>query len=217
MKPINPPSSLSLNSLNLTPLILASASPRRKELLERIGINLKIIPADVDESAVKIKDPGEHVKELAYLKAGWVAKKYPASWVLGADTIVVLQDRILGKPELQAHAREMLKLLSNREHRVYTGYCLMNIADGPDGEPGGDIIIKKSVQTLVSFKSLTDKEIAWYVSTQEPMDKAGAYGIQGIGSFLVKKISGSFTNVVGLPVCEVIEDLLKLKIVEMRG
>jgi septum formation protein len=202
-----------IKNINPEPLILASASPRRKVLLERLGINLEIIPTDMDESGVKIKEPGEYVKELAYLKAGCVAKVYPHSWVLGADTIVVFQDRILGKPESPAHAREMLKLLSNQKHKVYTGYCLIKLSV----EAGGDITIKKSVQTLVTFKSLTEEEIAWYVSTQEPMDKAGAYGIQGIGSFLVKQISGSFTNVVGLPVCEVVEDLLKLKIIELSA
>ena len=138
-----------------------------------------------------------------------VSEGYPNSWILGADTIVVIEDQILGKPESEDHATEMLKLLSNRGHHVFTGFCIMNKQK--------KTIIKNAVETKVYFKALSDPEIQWYVKTKEPFDKAGGYGIQGVGAFLVKKISGSYSNVVGLPVCEVVETLMKLKIIEMRA
>jgi septum formation protein len=122
---------------------------------------------------------------------------------------VVVRDQILGKPETQDQAMEMLRLLSDRKHTVFTGFCIMNKLKRT--------IIKHAVETRVWFKPVPDQEIKWYVSTKEPFDKAGAYGIQGLGAFLVRKISGSYSNVVGLPVCEVVEALIKLKIIEMRA
>jgi septum formation protein len=197
-----------MKPINLEKLLLASQSPRRRELLEQTGIVLEIVPSDIDEQDISIKNPAEYVKALSFMKAEKISGVYPDSWILGADTIVVLQDQILGKPESEHHAMEMLRLLSNREHMVFTGFCIMN--------KHKQTVIKSDVETRVWFKPLSDQEIKWYVSTKEPFDKAGAYGIQGLGAFLVRKIFGSYSNVVGLPVCEVIEALMELKIIEMR-
>lgn len=197
-----------MKSINLEKLLLASQSPRRRKLLEQIGIKLEIVPSDIDEEDVSIKNPAEYVEALSFMKAEKIAKAYPDLWILGADTIVVVQNQILGKPESEHHAMEMLRLLSDREHTVFTGFCIVN--------KHKQTVIKNTVETRVWFKSLSDQEIKWYVNTKEPFDKAGAYGIQGLGAFLVRKISGSYSNVVGLPVCEVIEALMELKIIEMR-
>lgn len=198
-----------MRPINLEKLLLASLSPRRKDLLEQTGIEFQVVPSDIDEENISIKNPEEYVKELSYLKAEEVSRAHPDSWTLGADTIVVIEDQILGKPESEDQAIEMLRLLSNREHLVFTGFCIMN--------KHRQTIIKNAVETRVYFKSLSNQEIKWYVSTKEPFDKAGAYGIQGLGAFLVRKIFGSYSNVVGLPVCEVVETLVKLKIIEMRA
>lgn len=197
-----------MESINTEKLILASQSPRRKELLEQIGIKLEICPSDINEDTVLIKNPDEYVKELSFLKAKDISASFPESWILGADTIVVIQDQMLGKPQTETHAIEMLNKLNNCEHSVYTGFCILNQKE--------DIIIKQCVETKVCFKNLTSREILWYVKTGEPFDKAGAYAIQGIGTFLVKHIFGSYSNVVGLPVCEVVETLMNLKIIQMR-
>src|SRR3989339_2257289 len=197
-----------MKPINLEKLLLASQSPRRRELLEQTGIELQIVPSDIDEENISIKNPVEYVEALSFMKAEKISRAYPDSWILGADTIVVLQNQILGKPESDHHAIEMLRLLSNREHTVFTGFCIMN--------KHKRTVIKTAVETRVWFKPLSDQEIKWYISTKEPFDKAGAYGIQGQGAFLVRKIFGSYSNVVGLPVCEVIEALMELKIIEMR-
>ena len=180
-------------------LILASASPRRKDLLEQAGVPFCVVPSEFDEGSVEPGDPADYVRHLAISKADEVAGKHPDCWVLGADTVVLLDGRILEKPEDGDHAAEMLALLGGREHRVLTGYAVMR---GRDGK-----VLPAVVETRVRFKPLTDEEIRWYVDTGEPFGKAGAYAIQGIGTFLVSGISGSYTNVVGLPVCEVIETL----------
>ncbi|WP_299980626.1 nucleoside triphosphate pyrophosphatase [Desulfobacula sp.] len=189
-------------------LILASKSPRRKKLLEQIGIKIEISPSNINEKAVSIKNPEEHVKELSFLKTKNTALSYPESWVLGADTIVVVQDQILGKPQSKTDAIAMLNKLNHCEHSVYTAFCVINQKTNS--------MVVKSVETKVYFKYLTDQEIQWYVGTGEPFDKAGAYGIQGIGAFLVKQISGSYSNVVGLPVCEVVETLMSLNIIQFK-
>ncbi len=185
-------------------LILASKSPRRSDLLEQAGLTFSIIPSDFDESSVTTSDPEFYVKTLARSKAVDISKKHPDSWVLGADTIVLIGDHILGKPGSKDEARSMLKQLSGKTHQVITGYCLCSQTQNN--------IISETVKTDVRFKSLRDTEIEWYIQTGEPFDKAGAYAIQGIGSFLVESINGSYTNVVGLPVCEVMEVLIKEKV-----
>jgi septum formation protein len=208
--------SLCLNSDKLPPmkpfntekLILASQSPRRKELLEQVGLQLKIFPSTVDEHALPPDQPDLYVQALARLKTEQVASMYPSAWVLGADTIVTIDGQILGKPRSDAQAGTMLKQLSGREHSVFTGVCVMHQKK--------QIQIQHCVETRVFFKTLSDPEIDWYVGTREPFDKAGGYGIQGIGAFLVRGIQGSYSNVVGLPVCEVVETLMRLNIIQMR-
>ncbi|GAB6095537.1 Maf family nucleotide pyrophosphatase [Desulfatiferula olefinivorans] len=181
-------------------LILASRSPRRKYLLKQAGLAFDVIPSTVDENEITVTEPDHYVRYLAEIKARDVAENYPSSWVLGADTIVLIDGMILGKPLCRDDARKMLKRLSGRTHVVYTGFCLTCVDRGR--------LISRTVSTNVRFKDLTDHEIDWYIHTPEPFDKAGAYAIQGLGTFLVKSIDGSYTNVVGLPVCEVIETLL---------
>lgn len=197
-----------MNSINKNKIILASKSPRRKELLEQIGLDITIYPSNIDEDKVPIQEPEKYVKELACLKAHDVAHQYPDSWVIGADTVVVIQDIIIGKPDSKADAVKMLNQLNNCEHFVYTAFCICN--------QNTKLKSVKSVKTKVYFKNLTAQEINWYTNTQEPFDKAGGYGIQGIGSFIVKKISGSYTNVVGLPVCEIVEALIELNLIEFK-
>jgi nucleoside triphosphate pyrophosphatase len=192
--------------LNNEKLILASKSPRRQDLLQQVGLNIKISPSHIDESKIKLTSPNEYVKELAFLKANKMSQQYTNHWVLGADTIVVIKDQILGKPKSFDDAINMLKLLRNDCHSVFTAFCIRH------KESMNSTI--KSVETKVYFKSLSQKEIEWYANTKEPYDKAGGYGIQGIGSFLVKKISGSYSNVVGLPIAEVIDTLTDLNLIE---
>ncbi len=138
---------------------------------------------------------------MADEKAAIVSSLYPDQWVLGADTVVVLGNKIMGKPKDSQEAKRFLRRLSGKTHRVITGFCLKNRTLNRS--------ICQSVSTRVSFKTLSIEEISWYVQTGEPLDKAGAYAIQGKGAFCVKKISGSYTNVVGLPVTEVMEVLEK--------
>jgi septum formation protein len=187
-------------------LILASASPRRQELLESAGIHLKIKPSNTDEKFFPGETPEGHVVRLAREKAEAVAKHHPDCWVLAADTVVVADRQILGKPRDAKEAGKMLRLLSGREHRVTTGYCLVHLSKAKRKEA--------YVTSRVRFKVLSPKEIRWYISTREPFDKAGAYAIQGKGAFMIKKVYGSYTNVVGLPLCEVIEALWEVGAVE---
>jgi len=189
-------------------LILASKSPRRSDLLKQAGLTFSIIPSEFDESSVTMSDPESYVRTLAKSKATDISKKHPDSWVLGADTIVLIDDSILGKPGSKDEARSMLKQLSGKTHQVITGYCLCCQTQND--------IISETVKTDVRFKTLSDTEIEWYIQTGEPFDKAGAYAIQGIGTFLVKSINGSYTNVVGLPICEVMELLINEGVVELN-
>jgi septum formation protein len=182
-------------------LILASKSPRRRYLLEQAGLSFSVIPSDIDESTVPLSPPEIYVRVLSEAKAESIAKKYPEKWVLGADTIVLKDGAVLGKPGSIDEARSMLKQLSGQAHQVFTGYSI--ICKSKDRK------FSETVQTEVLFKNLADEEIEWYIHTKEPFDKAGAYAIQGLGTFLVRRINGSYTNVVGLPVCEVIEFLIK--------
>lgn len=186
-------------------IILASKSPRRKYLLEQAGLTFTVEPSSFDESTIVPSSPEGYVKILAEKKAGDIAQKHPQSWVIGADTIVLIDGTVLGKPASRSEARAMLKHLSGRTHQVFTGYCLCC--------HNQNRFFSDAIQTDVQFKMLTDDEIEWYIHTKEPFDKAGAYAIQGLGTFLVKGINGSYTNVVGLPVCEVIEYLIKEKVI----
>jgi len=188
-------------------LILASQSPRRRYLLEQAGLTFTVVPSAFDEDSIQLTDPDHYVKTLARAKADDVACQHPNSWVIGADTIVTIGHAILGKPANAEEARRMLAQLSGQAHDVYTGYAIVCNER--------KICISQAVRTDVQFKDLNNAEIEWYIQTGEPFDKAGAYAIQGMGTFLVRRINGSYTNVVGLPVCEVIEDLLRLGVVAM--
>ena len=192
--------------INSEHLILASASPRRKDLLTDAGLSFDIRAADIDEEAVPYGgDPAGYVKTLSSLKAQAIATQAQEAWVIGADTIVVADNEILGKPRNSADARAMLSALSGRGHQVYTGYAIVHQTKG--------ISVSAAVRTQVVFKPLSAEEIHWYTDTKEPYDKAGAYGIQGIGGFMVKEIQGSYSNVVGLPICEVLETMTQLKMI----
>jgi nucleoside triphosphate pyrophosphatase len=181
------------------PLILASASPRRQELLRSAGISFEIIPSEVEEEWGEGETPEAYVVRLARLKAVKVGERHKTRWVLAADTIVVIDGRILGKPRDRREAQGMLEMLSDREHRVVTGYCLLQICSGKSRQG--------SVVSRVRFKELSPDEVRWYLDTGEPFDKAGAYAIQGKAAFMVKEVQGSYTNVVGLPLCEIVEAL----------
>lgn len=192
--------------MNDTSIILASASPRRRELLENARIQFSVIISDIDESAVSFQSPKSYVRTLARLKAEKVAQSHSDQWVLGADTIVTLDDRILEKPNSRTDALEMLRFLNNRTHEVYTGFCLIHHQK--------EKMIQRQVATFVTFTHLTDTDLVGYIDTGEPFDKAGGYGIQGMGAFLVKNINGSYTNVVGLPVCEVLQAMSEVTIIK---
>ncbi len=174
--------------------VLASASPRRRELLGIMGVEFDVIVSEADESSVsKELEPSLYVQELALLKAAATAKNIDKnSIVIGADTVVTLDGKILGKPADKEDAFNMLKAISGRTHEVFTGYCVMRLKDG--------LSVCNAVKTGVVFKNLTDEKIKRYVDTLEPMDKAGAYGVQGLGGLLVEKINGDYQNVVGLPI-----------------
>jgi septum formation protein len=181
-------------------LILASSSPRRKELLENLHLSFDIFSSDVDESFDPKLSPAEVVMELAERKAQAVFKENPSAFVIGSDTIVVLDGMILGKPTNEADATNMLKMLSGRQHDVYTGVSILS--------PNHSTRFHE--RTEVIFWELTDEEIKAYVQSGEPFDKAGSYGIQQLGSMLVKKINGDYFAVVGLPVSRMIRELRKV-------
>jgi septum formation protein len=171
-------------------LILASSSPRRASYLTELGFSFLQIAPEVDESIRRGETPRRYVRRLAEMKAGAVARRYPRHWVLGADTTVVVDGKILGKPADARDARRMLRLLSGRSHQVVSAIAL---AHSPDR------LRSRVSTTRVYFRKLGASEIERYVETGEPMEKAGAYAIQGKGGILVSRIEGSFSNVVGFP------------------
>jgi len=176
-------------------VILASASPRRQELLTQIGLEFKVIPSSFDEKTVIPWPPAEHVMESATGKASDVASRIEDGIVIGADTVVVVDDSILGKPKDMDDAARMLRLLSGRDHFVYTGLCVISKEGNVETAR-----VTSFEKTEVRFGHLDEGVIAAYVRTREPLDKAGAYGIQEKGSVLVESINGDYFNVVGLPV-----------------
>ena len=191
-------------------IVLASKSPRRKHLLEQAGILFSVVSSDVDEAAFAPTDPRAYVTALAEAKAGRVACRFPNSWVIGADTIVLIDGAVLGKPGSLDDARAMLSRLSGNRHHVLTGYAIRC--------KQGEKSFSDLSSTEVFFKKLHPDEIEWYIRTPEPYDKAGGYAIQGLGSRLVKSIRGSYTNVVGLPVCEVLDFFIRAKLLDLpRG
>ncbi len=172
-------------------LVLASASPRRRELLEQIGLEFTVVASHVVESDYDSSSPDQLVVELAQAKARWVASSYDDAVVIGADTVVVVEGQVLGKPAHEAEAACMLRRLRGRVHRVYTGVALIDILKKREAN-GYEI-------TRVFMRNYDDHELNRYVATGEPADKAGGYAIQGLGALLVAGIDGCYTNVVGLP------------------
>ena len=189
--------------------ILASSSPRRRELLRQIGLDFDVVPSGVEEDFIDGENPRDHVQRLAEVKAHRVGEMYPRRWVIGADTVVSIDGHILGKPQTDRESYEMLTLLSGREHLVVTG---VSVWQGVRDQ--GKTI---AVETSVRFKTLSSQEIKWYIRTGEPFDKAGGYAIQGRGAFMVQRIEGSYTNVVGLPLCELMEVLHQMGAMGFSG
>jgi septum formation protein len=186
-------------------LVLASASPRREELLRSAGLSFDIVPSGIEETSGEGESAREMAKRWAMEKAMSVSRHRPGEWVLGADTIVVLEGTVFGKPTNHEEASAMLRKLSGRAHEVITGICLAHHTRR--------FTKAAHVLTEVRFRALSDDEIRAYVATGEPLDKAGAYGIQGRGAALVRSVQGSYTNVVGLPLCEVLEWLLDQRVI----
>jgi septum formation protein len=183
------------------PLILASGSPRRKRLLTQLGLPFRSVKSRVKEEETGI-EPQEASCFLAEKKAAQVYSTEDPAWILGADTIVSAEKKMLGKPRGEDEARDMLSLLSGKEHQVITGFCVL--------DPSGARAHSEAVTTLVRFKKLTTREVESYIKTGEPFGKAGSYAIQGMGAFMVESISGSYTNVVGLPLCALIRALVEV-------
>jgi len=196
--------STSLQNPDKIQLILASASPQRQEFFQRLGYDFLAVPSRVDESVLADETPEAHVIRLSRDKALEVAgrRNQAGRFFLGSDTIVLCDKRILGKPKDHAEAEQMLRLLSGKEHQVITGYA---IHDRLQGKTLTDL-----VTTRVSFRRLTSEEISGYIASGEPFDKAGSYAIQGGAACFVSAIQGSYSNVVGLPLAEVVESLVAL-------
>ena len=186
----------------MTPkLILASASPRRRELLASIGVDFVVIPSHVPEERGADESPEEYVARLSREKAAEVAKTHPAEWIIAADTTVLLGEELLEKPRDAADARRMLATIAGQTHIVYTGVTLSHTERGHHET--------RVTTSEVRMLDLSENDIAWYVETGEPMDKAGAYAVQGIGSMFIDSIHGSYTNVVGLPLATLFRMLRK--------
>jgi septum formation protein len=198
-------------------VILASGSPRRLELMENLGFALEVIVSDTPEKRQPNESPTDYTRRLALAKAKDVRDRIfrdqvdthgvSSGWVLGADTIVVLDGEVLEKPADADHARQMLRRMSGRDHTVITSFCWLEGRVGRTEEARSTVC---SVDAHVEFRELSDDMISRYIATGEPFDKAGSYGIQLFGSAFVRRIEGSYFTIVGLPVCEVIEELEKL-------
>jgi septum formation protein len=186
-------------------IILASKSPRRKQLLAQIGLKFDIVSSDVDENIVHYRNnPAEYCQELAKLKSEKVSKMNSNSLVIGADTIVVIDNIVLGKPKGKIDAFNMLQLLSGKTHHVFTGVSIQNMAR--------DISISFFSETAVTFHKLNNSDIEYYINNFFPFDKAGSYGIQDWSSIFVKEISGCYYNVVGFPISKFYQEIKNLEI-----
>lgn len=185
-------------------LILASQSPRRKEILSMVGLSFRVAKSNIDEKLNPRLGPISQAEELSMQKAQAVAKRYTDAIIIGADTIVSLGNEIFGKGETTTNSKRILSKLQGRTHSVITGFTIIDTATKKS--------ITKSVETKVTIKKMSKKEIEWYVATKEPMDKAGAYAIQGKGSIFVERIEGDYFNVVGLPIASMTEELKKFDI-----
>jgi septum formation protein len=180
-------------------IILASASPRRKELLAKIGLKFEVEPSDYEEEIHSELEPHELVRQISIKKAESVAVRHKDAIIIAADTIGVIGNKVLGKPHTENEACKMLKEISGKPHSVITGFTVLNAATNK--------IISRTVNTKVYIKKLTEQEIDAYVKTGEPLDKAGAYAIQGLGAMIVEKIEGDYYNVMGLPLNALTEAL----------
>lgn len=196
------------------PLLLGSGSPRRREILTSLGLPLRVVAAEIDEGTRPGEGPAGYLERVTLAKLAAVRQLPPAAGagaVLVADTSVILGESILGKPRDEAEARAMLSALSGREHQVWTRFAIAGGGQAEPAsppEPGGSAPLHaETVVTQVHFRVLSDDEVASYAATGEGLDKAGAYAIQGIGAFAVARIEGSYSNVVGLPACEVVSAL----------
>lgn len=185
-------------------IVLASESTRRIDILRTLGVSFSIIPPDIDERKLPYESPKDYVLRVAYEKAQKVGNLFPDKWIIGADTAVVHKGRVLGKPKSEEEAYAMLRRLRANWHKVYTGFCVLNVSR--------QTVYQDVAETKVFIKDLTDEEIGRYIGTSEPFDKAGSYAVQGKGGYMVKEIRGSYTNVVGLPICEITEALMSLGI-----
>jgi septum formation protein len=191
-------------------IILASSSPRRKELLEKLGLRFEVIPSLIDEIPLRDESPEDFALRTSTEKALSVSRSLDSdSVVIGADTIVVIGGEILGKPKDEEEATIMLEKIAGREHGVITGFSIV--------KPEAEILYRNLVESRVKIKTLAPCEIEGYIKTGEPMDKAGAYGAQGIGAFMIEEIHGSYTNVVGLPLAQVIDVLTRLGVLKLFG
>ena len=177
------------------PLILASASPRRRDLLQNLGLTFDIIPADIDETPRTDETPEDLVNRLSTQKAAAIAAEHPESLVIAADTVVTLDGDVLGKPVDKEENQAFIERLSGRTHRVYTGHAVQR----------GEEVAACVISTEVTFRNLSSHEVAWYTSTGEGMDKAGGYAIQGYGAALISEVRGCYFNVVGLSVANLLE------------
>ena len=189
--------------------ILASASARRIELLSLLGLRFEIMPSNVDEKFMKGEAPRDHVLRLSEEKAKMASALHPEAWVMGADTIVIINGDVLGKPRTPDEAKEMLGRLSGQIHKVFTGFTV--------ARKSADILIRDAVESSVRFREIPEDEMAWYIRSQEPYDKAGGYAVQGMGAFFIKEIYGSYTNVMGLPLCEVVDVLKRIGAIDFTG
>jgi septum formation protein len=183
-------------------LVLASRSPRRTEILSAVGWPFEIVAANIDESRFKSETAAPYVRRLAQTKAESVAKKLPSGLVLGADTVVLVDEEILGQPRDEEDARRMLNLLSGKWHEVLTAVALV--------QAGGGQVMVDHEKTRVRFAEMSAAEIDWYVASGEPMDKAGAYAIQGSAALFIEEIQGDYFNIVGLPIRLVYELMLEM-------
>ncbi len=189
--------------------ILASASPRRIELLSLLGLRFEVMPSHVNEAFVKGETPRDHVLRLSEEKVQTASALDPEAWVMGADTIVIINGDVLGKPRLPDEAKEMLGKLSGQIHTVFTGFTVARKNAG--------ILVRDAVASSVLFREIPEDEMTWYIRSPEPYDKAGGYAVQGMGAFFIKEIHGSYTNVMGLPLCEVVDVLKRIGAIDFAG
>jgi septum formation protein len=185
-------------------IILASASPRRQELLEKVGLKFEVEPGNYEEDIKSGVEPHEIARRISLGKAEAVARNHKDAIIIAADTFIVFEGRILGKPHTETESRKMLETLNGKSHLVITGFTIM--------DTGNYKTLSKSIETRVYIRKLTSAEIKAYVQSKEPLDKAGAYAIQGLGSVIVERIEGDYYNVMGLPLSALAEALAKFGI-----